>query len=96
MENVRDIDILGRYGGEEFVILLPETDRAAALYVAERLRENVTATPIETDRAAITLTISLGVATSTPTTENLTPLIDQADGAMYKAKQAGGNCVRAA
>ncbi len=95
-ENIRDIDILGRYGGEEFVILLPETERAAALYVAERLRENVTATPIETDRANISLTISLGVATSTPTTESLTPLIDLADGAMYKAKQAGGNCVRAA
>ena len=56
---VRDIDILGRYGGDEFVVFLPETDMEGAVRVAERLRREVASEPLETDAGKIPITISL-------------------------------------
>jgi diguanylate cyclase (GGDEF)-like protein len=88
---LRKIDILGRYGGEEFVILLPETDEHSAYLVAERLRKSVEKTPFETARGAITITISLGVTCQREVKQELASLIDQADTAMYRAKRRGRN-----
>ena len=90
---MRDIDILGRYGGEEFAILLPETDVPEGFLVAERLRREIGNNPILTDRQALNLTISLGVAKALSKTPNLANLLDRADTAMYLAKQAGRNQV---
>jgi diguanylate cyclase (GGDEF)-like protein/PAS domain S-box-containing protein len=90
---LRDTDILGRYGGEEFAILLPETDEKSAYQVAERLREHMTEAPIQTDRGPISITISLGVTMASEETKNLAILLDRADTAMYMAKQAGRNQV---
>jgi diguanylate cyclase (GGDEF)-like protein/PAS domain S-box-containing protein len=90
---LRDTDILGRYGGEEFAILLPETDEKSAGQVAERLREHMTQSPIQTDRGPISITISLGVTMASEETKNLAILLDRADTAMYMAKQAGRNQV---
>ncbi|HZD58023.1 MAG TPA: GAF domain-containing protein [Anaerolineales bacterium] len=93
IQYLRDTDILGRYGGEEFAILLPETDEKSACQVAERLRENMTQSPIQTDRGPISITISLGVTMASGETKNLAILLDRADTAMYAAKQAGRNQV---
>jgi diguanylate cyclase (GGDEF)-like protein/PAS domain S-box-containing protein len=91
--NIRGIDLFGRYGGEEFVVLLPQTDRQCGLEVAERLRSLVADLLFKTNRGTISVTISLGVALITEGIPSLATLIDRADQAMYSAKQAGRNRV---
>jgi diguanylate cyclase (GGDEF)-like protein/PAS domain S-box-containing protein len=91
--NVRDIDIVGRYGGEEFLILLPENDLQAARLVAERLRRAVAELSIPHKSGDICITISVGVAAALPETRDLNALIEHADQAMYFAKQSGRNRV---
>lgn len=89
----REVDILGRYGGEEIVILLPETDRAGALRAADHLRRDVAEEPFNTEVGPLKITISLGVADSMEGELELDVLIDRADDAMYAAKQSGRNRV---
>ncbi len=91
---LRQTDLLGRYGGEEFVALLPETEVPAAWQTAERLRQRVARTPIETARGTIRITISLGVALLSGELPSLENLMERADQALYAAKQAGRNCTR--
>jgi diguanylate cyclase (GGDEF)-like protein/PAS domain S-box-containing protein len=91
--NIREIDLFGRYGGEEFVILLPSTGAEAAREVAERVRELVAGLRFDTERGPLEVTISLGVAMLTSDVPSLATLIDRADQAMYSAKQAGRNRV---
>jgi diguanylate cyclase (GGDEF)-like protein/PAS domain S-box-containing protein len=91
--NVREVDLFGRYGGEEFVVLLPQSDIGAAVEAAERLRALIEALTIDTERGALRVTISLGVAQLEPGIPSLATLIDRADQAMYAAKQAGRNRV---
>jgi diguanylate cyclase (GGDEF)-like protein len=93
MVNIREIDIFGRYGGEEFVILLPESPAEDAGQVAERLRGLIGDEPFQTTMGAITITISLGVAGVNQTGEDLNTLIERADRALYIAKQSGRNKV---
>ena len=90
---IRDIDIVGRYGGEEFGILLPETAGHDAYNTAERLRQTIAETPTKTKRGSIAVTISLGVAEVTEDTPDLVSLFDHADQALYAAKQGGRNRV---
>lgn len=90
-ETLRDIDILGRYGGEEFAVLLPETDLDEGFLVAERLRLNVAGAPFSTSQETVQITISLGVARATPRVPDLQTLLEHADAAMYAAKQSGRN-----
>jgi len=92
-DNLRRIDILGRFGGDEFTILLPETDMFTASGVAERVRQYVANRPVMTDTSPVTITVSLGVARATATTPDLDVLISRADAAMYLAKKAGRNRV---
>jgi diguanylate cyclase (GGDEF)-like protein len=91
---MRRIDILCRYGGEEFTIIVPATGLAGAVKAAERLRRMLEASPLETGRGTLQLTASLGVAIHTSlhplTTE---AMVKQADAFMYEAKQAGRNRV---
>ncbi len=94
-QNLREIDILGRYGGEEFAVLLPVTDLAAAQRVAERLQTRVANTKVPTDAGPLSVTISVGLAIRNQLTPTLLSLIDLADQAMYIAKNAGGNRVAA-
>jgi diguanylate cyclase (GGDEF)-like protein len=91
--NLRDGDILGRYGGEEFSILLPFTNLETAWRVAERLCERVAAAGVETETGLLTVTVSLGLAEFDPKMERLLSLIELADQAMYQAKEEGGNRV---
>ncbi len=92
-ESIRDIDILGRYGGEEFAIILPATDLSGAVSMAERLRQCISDTPILTERGDIAITTSLGVASSVQPDGDVATLLNRADAAMYAAKQAGRNRV---
>jgi diguanylate cyclase (GGDEF)-like protein len=91
--SIRDIDLIGRYGGEELIILLPETDWETAMQVADRLRATVAAEPIRTTDIDIAVTVSIGVATKDENTTQLETLIARADQAMYIAKHKGRNRV---
>ena len=91
--NIRTSDVLGRYGGEEFTVLLPDCNLQAAVLTAERLCRCIRETPIHTEQGEISTTVSIGVANIEGLTYDLEALINQADDAMYAAKQAGRNCV---
>lgn len=90
---VRQHDIFGRYGGEEFAVLLPETDLQGGLALAERLREVIGTTPFETEYGEVDVTISVGVARMKRTTTSLMQLLSDADKAQYRAKDKGRNTV---
>lgn len=90
---LRTSDIFARFGGDEFVILMPETDLASALIVAERLR-SAAVEPIEFDQQRVLVSISLGVAIRGGPDSNLDILLRKADEAMYSAKSAGRGQVR--
>jgi diguanylate cyclase (GGDEF)-like protein len=91
--STREVDLVGRYGGEELIILLPETDRETAMQVAERLRTCIADTPIKIFNKNIFVTVSLGVASQDENTNDLETLIARADQAMYIAKHKGRNRV---
>lgn len=91
--NLRSIDILSRYGGEEFVILLPETDSEGALDVAERIRRTVEEKPFSPNSLSLWITVSQGVTTLNGNNRSLKELIRQADEATYQSKDAGRNLV---
>jgi diguanylate cyclase (GGDEF)-like protein len=90
---VRQIDILGRYGGEEFTTLVLNADLQGVLIVAERLRRCIAETPIDSSQGPIQITISLGVVILDQDCKNLDDLLHRADQALYAAKQAGRNQV---
>ena len=92
-ENVREIDLVGRFGGEEFFVILPDTDRAGAQFAAERIREAIEAATIKAYDLALQVTVSAGVATYPIHGKNMEELIDKADWALYQAKKRGRNCV---
>jgi diguanylate cyclase (GGDEF)-like protein len=94
MKHLRTDDILGRFGGEEIVILLPETKLEDARIIAERLRQLIAHTPIDTEVGPIPTTISIGVAlVERSTSATIKQLLSRADRAMYLAKQKGRNRV---
>jgi diguanylate cyclase (GGDEF)-like protein len=91
---IRDTDIVGRYGGEEFVVLLPENNLSSALEAAERLRAAIAGLHVPSGLGpAIQITASIGAAEIIPGVEDLETLIGLADRAMYTAKQGGRNRV---
>ncbi|MEK6742776.1 MAG: diguanylate cyclase [Nitrospirota bacterium] len=94
LKDVRNFDSVARYGGEELVIIMPETGTAGARAVAERIRESVSTRPITTTRGAILdLTISIGMAAFPADARSEDDLIAAADQALYTAKQQGRNRV---
>ena len=90
-EVIRKIDIFSRYGGEEFVLILPETSLPIAINVAERIRKNISNCPMKANSHQLKLTVSLGVSELTEEISDLTSLINSTDHFMYQAKQAGRN-----
>ncbi|HVP86222.1 MAG TPA: PleD family two-component system response regulator [Rhizomicrobium sp.] len=93
--NVRGIDLACRYGGEEFVVVMPDTDISFAYAVAERLRRSVEATAFEISRdpKKLNITISIGIASSEGEKDTAEALLHRADQALYRAKRDGRNRV---
>ena len=90
---MRDIDRVGRWGGEEFVVLLPGASLGQAREVGERLRERVQALPLRWQDQAVPLTLSAGVSQWSEAGDDLGALLARADAALYRAKAAGRNRV---
>jgi diguanylate cyclase (GGDEF)-like protein/PAS domain S-box-containing protein len=95
-DTLRNYDLIGRLGGEEFAIMLPETDAEGARIVAERVREKIHEAQIVADRSVVTCTISIGVAMLRDSDGTIDELLHRADMALYKAKQGGRNKVELA
>ncbi len=91
-KSVREQDLIGRYGGEEFLLIFPETSLDVAQQVAERIRIHVASTPIHIPEHTVPITISIGL-TRYAAGDSLESLLHRADQAMYAAKEAGRNCV---
>jgi diguanylate cyclase (GGDEF)-like protein len=96
--NVRKVDMVARYGGDEFVVVLPRIAREEAIEVAEKLRRAVAATPLPAPAGAgpVRVTVSVGVAGFGHEATDVAALIEKADAALYEAKRAGRNRVAAA
>lgn len=90
--NMRAIDIVSRYGGEEFIIAMPDTNQEEALKAADRVRALIGGTPVHVDGEALQITTSAGVAEVRPG-EKLRDVFKRADDALYRAKQQGRNKV---
>jgi diguanylate cyclase (GGDEF)-like protein len=90
---LRESDVIGRLGGEEFSILLPGTDQTGAMEVAEKLRLAIEANEIPIDKKTIKATASFGVAAMNSSARDMETLLEQADKALYEAKAAGRNRV---
>jgi two-component system, cell cycle response regulator len=94
--DLRPYDLAGRYGGEEFLLILPTCDLRPATQRAEQLRLAVSQVPILTLSGSISVTLSLGVTVSNPDSQlTLEALLEEADQALYRAKERGRNCVQA-
>lgn len=92
-DSVREIDLIGRYGGEEVLILLPETEIETAVRMAERIRSAICSNPFSIANMNLNITASIGVSTKDDNTPALDTLVARADQAMYIAKHKGRNCV---
>lgn len=90
---LRGTDLLCRSGGEEFLILLPHTDHATALHLAERLRKRISQIVVPVEGKKVGVTASLGVASWNGAAESWTTMVKRADAALYLAKNAGRNRV---
>jgi diguanylate cyclase (GGDEF)-like protein len=95
-EVLRGSDLKCRYGGEEFLVLLPETPLHGARRVAETLRREIAERPVPWAGEGLTVTASFGIAQTLPGEVNVQAVISRADQALYRAKDDGRNCVRIA
>ncbi len=94
---MRTQDLLGRFGGEEFVALLPNTNLDEAKIAAERLRQHISESRVITSAGdVIEYTISIGICLVEPKVQALHSLLKSADQALYLAKENGRNCIRLA
>src|SRR4029077_4187565 len=92
LASVRPYDVVGRYGGEEFLIVVPTSDARGTMGLAERIRKSVEARPAKTEAGEIQMTISLGVAVCDPSVPLAArELLQVADDALYRAKDRGRN-----
>lgn len=93
MRTLREQDTLGRLGGEEFGVVLPEIDVDTAVVIAERLRQNLMDLETVVDDKALKFTVSIGVGACGPSDKTIDAALNEADGALYRAKQSGRNRV---
>ena len=94
--NMRELDLVARMGGEEFLIALPDTSRAEASAAAERIRQSLARISFDAEGHAVGITVSIGVACSLGNANTPTDVIQAADDALYEAKKAGRNRVASA
>jgi len=94
-KSIRGIDLACRYGGEEFVVVMPETDMAVGALVAERIRRRIASEPfaIEQGAKAIDVTLSIGLASLNAASDTGATILKRADQALYRAKRDGRNRV---
>jgi diguanylate cyclase (GGDEF)-like protein len=92
-ESVREIDLVGRFGGEEFCVVLPDTDLEGATVVAERIRKSAEQKLIKAYDNSLHITLSIGVTIYPTDGKLMEELMDKADWALYRAKSQGRNCV---
>jgi two-component system, cell cycle response regulator len=93
LASIRPYDVVGRYGGEEFLIIVPTTDARGSMRLAERIRKSIEEHPVRTESGEIQMTVSLGVAVSDPAIPlDSQELLQVADDALYRAKDRGRNC----
>ena len=90
---VRECDHVGRYGGEEFLIILPSSDAAGAMQMAQRIREQICQVRFYNDGNEISMTISVGVAQCIDGDDSVEAILSRADTALYQAKANGRNQV---
>ncbi len=88
---LRQTDIVARYGGDEFVVVLPETPSNGAVGVAERIRKSIQSSPLTTRDKKVALTVSIGIAGYPNQGHDLDTVVERADHAMYASKNAGKN-----
>ncbi len=92
-ENIREIDVAGRYGGEEFCVVLLDNDQQGAEYAAERIRQAVESALIKAYDTQVKATVSVGLSTYPQDGEKMEELVDKADWSLYRAKKEGRNMV---
>ncbi len=90
-ETSRDSDVLGRIGGDEFIVLLPETESEHAAVIGERIRQAIQNSAFDIKGKRVQSTVSIGVASFPADSENIESLLDMADQAMYRSKKEGRN-----
>jgi len=90
-DNAREQDIVARWGGEEFLLLLPETEQEGAIILAERMRKKIAGIPFQCNKVQLNITMTLGVATHND--DAVDEVIKRADIALYQGKKKGRNCV---
>lgn len=88
---IRNVDVFGRYGGDEFAVLLPEADTSTAKDIADRIRSTIGESPVVTEAGTIPVSISIGVAQADASITKFSALLHKADQALYQSKQAGRN-----
>lgn len=93
-ESIRSNDTMARFGGEEFIILLPYTKLSQAYEIAENLRKTISITNINKDNISVSVTVSIGVSNFPQNSSNTLELVRNADDALYDAKSSGRNCVK--
>jgi len=97
LASLRGTDMAGRFGGEEFLVVLPQTDLAGACALGERIRQTIAETPFEIGSGApIPVTVSIGAGALSEATQTAEQLVEKADAALYAAKDAGRNRVAGA
>jgi two-component system cell cycle response regulator len=93
-ENIRGVDLVARFGGEEFFVAMPDVDQAAAAAAAERIRRAVEGAPVPLpDGGEVEVTVSIGVAIATAADSDSEAIIKRADCALYRSKETGRNRV---
>ena len=90
-ESLRQIDLVGRYGGEEFIIILTETDQEGSIFAAERIRKSVQDKSIRAYDEVLKVTISIGISSYPKHGRDGNGLVEKADHALYRAKETGRN-----
>jgi two-component system, cell cycle response regulator len=94
--SLREVDLVGRLGGEEFAVAMPEADLVVACQVAERLRQQIGEHEVAAEDQAFRVTVSIGVAAASPADRTLDQMLRRADQALYTAKNSGRNRVAVA
>ena len=93
-QSVRPYDSAGRYGGEEFIVILPNAELGDAMDVAQRILSSVANLPFSTEKGELHISVSIGVASLQECDKNISSLIEHADQALLSAKAQGRNCIR--